>query len=578
LVPVTVNAVNESVGISSPVVMINDTMLIKSTRCNSGNDCWSLRLIGRDTICSLPDTVVYRVVRNPGCTMPVQWRFFPETNNNYVYRQTDSTIAVFYGEPGNHQLKVLLTTPCRSFIDSVSIIARNGEPPVNLGPDIELCANSIVTLRAGPRYKTYRWQDGSIDSVYTAFVPGQYYVTVTDSCGGRYSDTINITPAPPVPFDLGADRLRCNNDTVRITAPAGFTQYTWGPNYNISSTSGQTVVVTPAADTTYTVTAVLRPGCIVTDSVRVRLRSAPRINLGNDTAFCRGNSITLDAGPGFSSYTWQDGTNGQQYTAQNAGAYSVAAAHASGCIVRDTLRILNLYNLPALNLGADTVLCQGNSITFDAGAGFLNYLWQDGSGNSSFTTAQTGSYWVQVTDANNCRNRDTVAILRIASLPAGFVPKDTAICQAQPIILRVSGNYRRYLWSTGQVSPAISISAPGAYWVEVTDANGCTARENMRVAPKECLRAIYFPSAFTPGVDGKNDLFRAIVYGVPQSFYLAVYNRWGQKVFETRDYTKGWNGSIGGVPQDSGGFIWYASWRFDGQETVSQKGTLLLIR
>ena len=90
---------------------------------------------------------------------------------------------------------------------------------------------------------------------------------------------------------------------------------------------------------------------------------------------------------------------------------------------------------------------------------------------------------------------------------------------------------------------------------------------------------IYFPSAFTPNNDGKNDLFKILGGHNLSSYYLVVYNRWGQKVFQTTDYTNGWDGKLNGILSEAGVYVWYCNFK-KSNNTVNfeKKGTILLIR
>ena len=83
--------------------------------------------------------------------------------------------------------------------------------------------------------KTYKWQDGASDSTYTIYQPGTYSIEATDDCGNVLRDTVVVTQAADIPFELGPDLTICTKDTLTITAPPGFAKYTWATDYNISS-------------------------------------------------------------------------------------------------------------------------------------------------------------------------------------------------------------------------------------------------------------------------------------------------------------------------------------------------------
>lgn len=112
----------------------------------------------------------------------------------------------------------------------------------------------------------------------------------------------------------------------------------------------------------------------------------------------------------------------------------------------------------------------------------------------------------------------------------------------------------------------------------VKDNNGCSGNDTTRIVEKICYTGVYIPTAFTPNNDGLNDLFRARVYGKTTSFKLEVYNRYGEKVFETTDPGAGWNGIYKGTPQSTAVFVWQCFYQLTGEKSAYKKGTVALIR
>jgi gliding motility-associated-like protein len=118
------------------------------------------------------------------------------------------------------------------------------------------------------------------------------------------------------------------------------------------------------------------------------------------------------------------------------------------------------------------------------------------------------------------------------------------------------------------------VTAPGAYSVTVTNNCGAGSTEIL-ITEKTC--GAYFPSAFTPNKDGRNDLFRILGASGFDEYELVIYNRWGQKIFETHNSTKGWDGTVKGEPQRQDTFVWICNYKKNNIAT-SLKGTVLLIR
>lgn len=131
------------------------------------------------------------------------------------------------------------------------------------------------------------------------------------------------------------------------------------------------------------------------------------VNLGEDHATC-GNTI-LDAGA-FASYNWNNGEGADQtFEVTETGTYSVEVADDNGCVNTSSVTV-TVNELPMVDLGEDQTVCEGTTVTLDAGA-FAAYDWNEGEGSEqTFEVTETGTYSVEVTDDNACSNSDTVYI------------------------------------------------------------------------------------------------------------------------------------------------------------------------
>lgn len=538
--------------------------------------CTPIALVGPDTICNTGYEIVYYIKKSKACNYTASWQIDPAFGSITIVN--DTTIKLKPLAEGHTILYATLTTSCNVLKDSIALSIFNSIKIINLGPDIQLCKFSSVPLKAGAGFKSYQWNDGSADSSFTVDKPGQYFVAATDYCGNVYRDTINITLAPDIPFDLGPDLVKCTNDTLTLTAPGGFGKYSWAGNYNISATAGATVKLWPAADTSYSVVAEVANGCIVLDTINIKIKKSIPINLGKDTSFCAGGSVTLQAPAGFTSFLWQDNSTNASLNATQKGTYWLQAKDINGCLSKDTLEITDLFAAPALQIGDDISICTNNNYIFSPGTSFKSYLWQDGSTASVFIASQLGKYWVQVTDNNGCINSDTAQIIAFKPSPKDFINKAIEVCKYKPTAITAIGNWKSYNWSNGSSGSGISLTTAGTYWLEVTDAQGCKAKESFTVTNKECIKGIFFPTAFTPAKQGENKSYKPLVYADIVSYHFFVYNRFGQKIFETTDMSKGWDGTINGKPQDPNTFVWYCTYQFVNEKPQAEKGSFLLLR
>lgn len=539
------------------------------------DSCSFLKISGPRSVCNLSDTYTFQAHKNEGCGQPTQWEI---PNNVEIISQTGNAVTVRF--PAFNRYVIYGTNPlsCNIVQDSIVVIAASKTPPLNLGPDKEICPQNTINISAGSGFYTYKWKDGSTDSVLAVTQPGLYWVEATDSCGNIQKDTINIVPAPPIPFYAGADRIKCNNDTIQLKAPSGFTNYQWSPAYNISESNKQNVTVNPELDTVYTIKAEASPGCYAYDTIRITVFHSPVIDLGNDKTFCFGDSAVFDAGTGFSQYVWSSGQLTAAITTGAQGEYSVIATTDKGCKSMDTVKVLKVYALPIPLLDQNPVLCAGGVRILNPGSNFKDYLWNDGSQSPSITVHSTGHYFVEVTDDNGCKNKADVLIDQVSPLPANFLSADTAICSYGSLTLIPAKNFESYTWNTGFTQKSITINQPGEYILEVVDDKHCTGSDTILVKQKDCLIGLFVPSAFTPNGDGKNDKLKPMLFGNIKKFEFLIYNRWGQVVFRSNTPAEGWDGKVKGEIQGNQLFVWICNYQLDGEEMKAERGTISLIR
>lgn len=543
--------------------------------CTQVSHCDSLQLFVPKTSICLGDSIQVITRKNAGCGSLVPLTFDADPISSV--RQINDSTTVFRFRASCSGYIYGTVQGCTPVKDSVFVQVLQSPASLDLGPDTTLCPGNTIVLHAKPGYASYLWPDGTTDSVFTVTQPGIYYATTTDACGGIFHDTVAISAHPPVSISIGPDRSKCNADTVQLTAPSGFLNYAWSPSDHISSTTAQSVIVNPIGDAVYTIRAEKTPGCFAYDTVSITVHHSPGINLGNDTSFCMGQSIVLDAGSGFSAYQWSTGAVNQHLTVAAAGIFSITATTPDQCISTDTLRVLNVFPLPVPVLDHDAELCTNATRTLDPGT-FDHYSWQDGSIGRTFSVSGVGTYYVMVTDAHGCQGSDTAVIQTLLPLPANFLPQDTMICSYGTLQLQSSQDFSYYLWSNGAATRSLTITAPGTYSLYVRDNKNCTGRDSVTVSLKECLEGLYVPSAFTPNNDGRNDVFRALLFGSADYYLFTVYDRWGRIVFQTTDPRKGWNGTVSGKPQDTGAFVWTCTYQLTGQQKKLERGTVILIR
>jgi gliding motility-associated-like protein len=562
----------------APMIQLQDVYTKVKWDCPAYVDSCSVLLIkGPASICNLSKTYTYFAGRNNQCPQSVEWSY---EGNLSVIAQTDSSLTVRYSQAGNYSITAVLKNSCTPVADSIQVTVV---PPVftlNLGADRELCTGNSFVLHASPVFSSYRWQNGSTDSIFNVTAPGLYWVETMDNCANVWRDSVVVIAANGFSIDAGPDRTKCNADTLQLTAPAGYRSYKWTAADNLSfADTARSIVVNPLQSTQYYLQAEQNVGCFGFDTILVTVYQSPTINLGADSSICAGDSLQLTAPIGFASYSWSSGSVASSIKASLPGIYSLTATASNGCKSVDSLRILSNFPRPVVNIAGQPVICIGTTTELDAG--FFNgagYLWNNGETTRVISLNSTGIYSVNVTDGNGCSATDSFEIDRYVNPPQSFLSPDTSICNYSRLNLRSNTDFRSYLWSTNASTASIAISSSGIYTLTVLDENNCMGTDSIRVDIRECLTGCYVPTAFTPNRDGLNDVFTPLLFGDIRSYEFMVYNRWGQVIFSSKEPGKGWDGSMAGIPQNPGQYAWTCRYSFADGVSQLKSGTVLLMR
>ncbi|PSK94174.1 gliding motility-associated C-terminal domain-containing protein [Taibaiella chishuiensis] len=280
-----------------------------------------------------------------------------------------------------------------------------------------------------------------------------------------------------------------------------------------------------------------------------------------------------------------------------AGSYTLKVTQAAGCTyVQDVTVNDERIKLSAQLLATD-IKCYGannGSITVNVTNGTPPYAFclntsNAWTTNNQFTNLSEGFYTIHFKDANGCTGEDTVTIYepKPLSLKIDQVTDDYCERGSSPngsARIRIQGGtspYATTLNGTG-ITPADQLQGlnAGDYGYTVTDARGCSRSDSFQIRHIDCC-LLFLPNAFTPNMDGKNDIFKVETTGPITLDKLRIYNRYGQMVFQSFHLSKGWDGTKNGVAVDPGTYFYtlqYTCKSLSGPQTTTQSGDLTLIR
>ncbi len=529
----------------------------------------------------------------------------PTTGANVTANPTTSTSYTVTGSNGictnTAVASISVTTVSTSVTASAANYCIGGAP---------------VTLTASGA-SSYAWSPATgLSSTTGAVVTASPAVTTTNSITGTTAGctstrTITVTVPPTSTITVvNSGTVICAGNTTTLTA-SGATTYTWLPtNENTASINAN-----PGSTTTYTVGGQTASGCLAFPAV-ITVSVSPVITpvvTSASPTICLTETVALSVTPtgGGLSYTWSPagdiaGPNNTAAVVAKPAAlghvlYTVAVSNGV-CVGTATVDVEAVSCTPP----AATISVSSNSIctkgctTFTAttsGSQPMTYQWVFPGGTpptSNLSSPQVcygskGSYSVAlvVTNAYGSSTVTAADYIQVADTPAVFnAGRDTTLNVGQTAILNANGTGLNYYWypnvNNSIACPTCSntVAQPTVttkYYVEVSNSANCKRRDSVLVKVDFVCGDFFVPNAFSPNGDGLNDMVNVHGFCIG-SYNLQIFNRWGEKVFETTSMSDSWDGSFRGKNMDTGVFVYKAEGLTIDGKPFSIKGNITLIR
>lgn len=519
------------------------------------------------------DSVTYRLLMTPDVSLPPDSIFCDSIrlnlqsgllNNDEIYwwNTGDSVNSLAINATGTYQLNAQNFCGEDSAMMQVSLLYT---PVAQLPADTVFCDQAMFTVYANgldSNQEVYLWADidnsiilGLKDSLLINKT-GLYSLQSTNRCGSD-KDSIGVGLLLTPELNLGADSIYC--DTIELQLIKGIANnaesYYWD---NGSTLNSRTL------NTAGTYWLRIQNKCAtVVDSIKLTQKWSPIALISNasigevpDSVFCDAVSIKLDAAIADpeASYLWNTGVTTASINANASGLYTVKVKNYCGEDIDDVN--FALLSSPTVELGPEKVFC-GSVVPFNVSVGTENnnelYLWSTGDVDGEANIQTAGKYWVQI--SNKCARVSDTAVVRISPYPIVQLPEDTSLCGNFELILDAANPGMSYLWEPyGETSQTIKANEQRVYTVHVTNSDGCTTTDRMEITG-DCISHYYFPNAFRPDGDGRNDEFKPSLVNF-ERYEMSIYNRWGELLFRTNDANDGWDGKYKGTDVQQGVYLY----------------------
>lgn len=494
---------------------------------------------------------------------------------------------------------------------------------------------------------TATWNSGANTSAEFCILNQQPSSNGNDYCLDDIELTTCLTYEIFQEPSAGEDLVLCHGDVATLgTDPLDDFSYDWEPNSFLASddVASPTITVSnlgvdPITEvfTLYTDSAGL--GCTQVDVVEVTIFPLPQPDLGDDVVICPGEETTLDAGAGWEEVLWSNDASTQTIVVDEVGVYT-ATVWLNGCENSDDVIVL-MPDLPDIELGPDTSICEDGSFIFDAGvmglwstgeaqsfietnvedmyyftyedlgctvvdSVFLDVIqypvielgddfilcpdtfaildigypgqWGDGTFDSTLVVDEPGFYSVIAAD-QQCSVYDAVTVIGL-DYPEIDLGPDLTFCDTEePIELGSDAEQNHhYLWSTGDTTNWVDIGVTHFVTVEVSNMCG-SATDSTLIIYEDCGYSLFIPNAFTPDGDGLNETLEVFAHNF-EYFEIVIFDRWGKMVFRSTDPEDQWMGDVmgGGYFAPNDTYFYRVQGQTIKKHIVQQNGWVTLIR
>ncbi|MCC7244254.1 MAG: T9SS type A sorting domain-containing protein [Saprospiraceae bacterium] len=351
---------------------------------------------------------------------------------------------------------------------------QKGAAYVAIAGTTAICAGGNTVLNAGSGYSTYQWNTGANTQQITAVTAGTYTVTVSiaPGCTGTAQTIVTSTSFPQPVIQSSSPSICSGSATVTLNAGSGYNAYLWS-----NGKTTQTIDVTQASN--YQVTVTNGPGCTGSASITLTANTPATPVISGIMPICPGQNLTLSAG-NFASYHWSTGSTSSSATINQPGNYTVTVSNAAGCT--GTATALIPTNTLNLTIQGNADICIGGFTALTATNGFTAYQWSTGETTQAIEIDSQGFYSVTVSSALGCTGTAMIEIATASIVaPQVSIQGLTTVCNANSTILNAGSGYSSYKWSNGSTTQNINVTQSGNYGVSVTDANGCTGKDQVSV-------------------------------------------------------------------------------------------------
>jgi len=575
----------------APYSFVWDNASTDATISNLGIGTYNVTVIDANGCTSTNSTTIYQPSQLVSSAIPTDVTCFGSDDGQIDFNISGGTPPYSYNwSNGAHNEDISNLSPDTY---SVTVVDANGctiQNAANITEPLEIIitpnANSIlcygdetgvidISVTGGISPYSYNWSNLSTSEDLIDIPAGNYVVTITDNSGCTKIQAINVDQPNPLQVTLPSNFTYCNQTPeILATVEGGTTPYSY--QWNTGAT-GSTIQYQTNNTATYSVTVTDNNGCVDQDIIEITIVDIDLEVFANKDTVCPGDPVlvTTNIIGGIAPYTIYDNGNITSFPVivypNGQENYTLQVVDACG---NTAYAIVDIYThpIPPLSFNADILQgCPPLTVNFNQDNYSYNfdYTWEfDDSDennlsldyNPTHTFEESGLYdiTVQVTDSNGCKNQLTIAdMIEVYPKPDAkfWVDEDVVSFIDAGIYFdnhSIDNYYNFWMFDDGDSSifesPYHNYEVAGIYYPKLIVENEYDCRDTaIKKIEVQDEFTLYVPTAFSPDGDGINDGFIAVGHGIDlDNYFLAVYDRWGEIIWETNDLFEYWTGDAKG--------------------------------
>lgn len=493
------------------------------------------------------------------------------TGYAYKWSTGETTETIDINSSGKYWVEVSHSTGC-SGTDTIDV--QYADSIIQLTEESSLCSTNPILLDVGPGYSNVSWSDGSTTPAISVTNPGIYSVSATDVNDCPAFASKSITKDTLFPSIEGPEEYCMENGAVFIHTTQSYDSVVWN-----TGVENDTIKVLEGI---YSVEVFDNNNCRGVDTFQVKEVIPIPIEISGDTSYCEGDQVTLRATTGFEGYAWNNGDS-TNFIRVGQGDYSVIGFNSVGCLSYDTVKVNELRRPKDFLTGFNEV-CTGDSTPLTHTGSFSQLMWNNGSTLDTIQ-ATPGMNILNAQLPNGCWGKDTIIVYPIP-YPTLKIDYDSFMCLGTPEKFSWEGEYTAIEWSEGvQVldEKEARVFEEGVYSVKTENKLGCPYNDTIEIKMIECFDTckVFIPNTFSPNNDLVNDFFGAVQHPncIMDEYLLQVFNRWGDKLWQTENLNEYWDGSLqSGDKVQQGVYIYKLMYQRKDNSPVHKVGHVNLLK